>query len=67
MGCSGLNCGFLARDRMVQRYRKPSDPSSDITQMDRIAVCAPYNLEFEWNPQKLEFVSLWPEPDSCSL
>jgi hypothetical protein len=47
--------------------RKPSDPSGDTPQADRIAVCAPYNLEYEWNPQKLEFVSLWPEPDSCAL
>jgi hypothetical protein len=52
---------------MQPALRKPSDPSGDTPQADRIAVCAPYNLEYEWNPQKLEFVSLWPEPDSCSL
>jgi hypothetical protein len=52
---------------MQPKFRKPSDPSGDTAQADRIAVCAPYNLEYEWNPQKLEFVSLWPEPDSCAL
>jgi hypothetical protein len=52
---------------MRPAFRKPSDPSGDTPQADRIAVCAPYNLEYEWNPQKLEFVSLWPEPDSCAL
>ena len=53
--------------KMVPEFRKPSDPSGDTAQSDRIAVCAGYNLEYEWNPQKLEFVSLWPEPDSCAL
>jgi hypothetical protein len=53
--------------KMQPAFRKPSDPSGDTSQADRIAVCAPYNLEYEWNPQKLEFVSLWPEPDSCAL
>jgi hypothetical protein len=53
--------------KMQPAFRKPSDPSGDTAQADRIAVCAPYYLEYEWNPQKLEFVSLWPEPDSCAL
>jgi hypothetical protein len=52
---------------MRPAFRKPSDPSGDTPQADRIAVCVPYNLEYEWNPQKLAFISLWPEPDSCSL
>ena len=52
---------------MLPAFRKPSDPSGDTPQSDRIAVCAGYNLEYEWNPQKHEFVSLWPEPDSCAL
>ncbi len=52
---------------MQPAFRKPSDPSGDTPQADRIAVCAPYNLEYEWNPKMLAFVSLWPEPDSCTL
>jgi hypothetical protein len=52
---------------LLPKFRKPSDPSGDTSQADRLAVCAPYNLEYEWNPQQLEFVSLWPEPDSCAL
>jgi hypothetical protein len=53
--------------KMLPTFRKPSDPSGDTLQADRISVCAPYNLEYEWNPKTLEFVPLRPEPDSCSL
>jgi hypothetical protein len=52
---------------MQPAFRKPSDPSGDTPQADRVGVCAPYNLEYEWNPKTLAFDSLWPEPDSCAL
>jgi hypothetical protein len=53
--------------KITPLFRKPADPSGDTAQADRLAVCAPYNLEYEWNSQKLEFVPLWSEPDSCGL
>jgi hypothetical protein len=52
---------------MLPTFRRPSDPSGDTPQSDRIAVCSSYALEYVWNPAKQQFESLWPEPSACEL
>jgi hypothetical protein len=52
---------------MSPQVRRPSDPSSDTPQVDRVAVCSSVSTDFVWNAGTGLLDATRTEPDVCPL